>query len=54
MAGLLYDSGLRLIECLRLRVKEKRIKPQRHKEHKGLEVISILVASSEEEIKKMD
>jgi hypothetical protein len=29
-------------------------KPQRHKEHKGMEVISIFVAASEEEIKKMD
>jgi hypothetical protein len=29
-------------------------KPQRHKEHKGLEVLSIFVAASEEEIKKMD
>jgi hypothetical protein len=29
-------------------------KPQRHKEHKGLEVLSIFVPASEEEIKKMD
>jgi hypothetical protein len=30
------------------------LKPQRHKGHKGLEVLSIFVAASEEEIKKMD
>jgi hypothetical protein len=32
----------------------KRRKPQRDKEHKGMEVLSIFVPASEEEIKKMD
>jgi hypothetical protein len=35
-------------------VKEKRREPQRHKEHKGLDVINYLCGKSEEEIKKMD
>jgi hypothetical protein len=36
-------------ECLK-----RRRKPQRHKGNKGMEVLFIFVAASEEEIKKMD